>query len=257
MADFLEDDNTNDFASLDELGSEPEVVEANEPEAVEEDVPEKFRGKSTKDLIKMYQESEKLIGKQGNEVGELRKIVDDFIKSQSTKEKQAEEVEDFDFYDNPKDAVQRQIDKHPAIRQAQEAAQTLKRTDTLARLEAKYGDVFAVVQDPAFVEWVGASAVRTKLMAQAETQFDFDAADELLDNWKARQATLAVAKEKANADKEKALKAADVGSKGNTEGTSKKIYRRSDIIELMQRFPDKYREKQDDILRAYAEGRVK
>jgi len=34
----------------------------------------------------MHQEAEKLIGKQGSEVGELRQVVDDFIKTQTSKE---------------------------------------------------------------------------------------------------------------------------------------------------------------------------
>lgn len=262
MATLLADDvnNQEEFASLDELSSQPKEI-VDEPventNNEEDDVPEKFKGKSVKDLIHMYQESEKLIGRQGNEVGELRKVVDDFIKSQSVKKETAEEVDELDFYDNPKDAVQRQIDKHPAIKQAQEAAHTFKKNDTLARLAAKYGDVMEVVQNPEFQEWVKASKVRTQLFVTAETQFDFDAADELLDNWKARQATAKVAQEKIEAEKEKALKAADVGSKGNTEGVSRKIYRRSDIIELMQKHPEKYRQMQDQILQAYAEGRVK
>jgi predicted RNA-binding protein YlqC (UPF0109 family) len=263
MATLLADDvsNNEEFTSLDDLGIESQSKEV-EPEVIEEavvedDIPEKFKGKSTKDLIAMYQESEKLIGRQGNEVGELRKVVDEFIKSQSVKKEQAEEVDELDFYENPKDAVQRQIDKHPAIQQAQEAAKSLKKADTLTRLEAKYGDVMEIVGDQNFQEWVKASKVRTQLFVTAETQFDFDAADELLDNWKARQATAQVAKDKMEAEKVKALKAADVGSKGNTEGASKKIYRRSDIIELMQKNPEKYRMMQDQILQAYAEGRVK
>lgn len=260
MATLLADDvhDNEEYASLDNLGLESKEVEpAKQEEVVEDDIPEKFKNKSTKELIQMYQESEKLIGRQGNEVGELRRVVDEFIKSQSVKKEQAEEVDELDFYENPKDAVQRQIDKHPAIKQAQEAAQNFKKNDTLTRLEAKYGDVMEIVGDSNFQEWVKASKVRTQLFVTAETQFDFDAADELLDNWKSRQATAKVAQEKVDAEKEKALKAADVGSKGNTEGASKKVYRRSDIIELMQKHPEKYRAMQDVILQAYSEGRVK
>ena len=38
----------------------------------------------------MHQQAEKLIGKQGSEVGELRKVVDDFISTQTSKESQTE-----------------------------------------------------------------------------------------------------------------------------------------------------------------------
>jgi len=36
----------------------------------------------------MHQEAEKALGRQGSEVGELRRIVDDFVRSQSVKQTQ-------------------------------------------------------------------------------------------------------------------------------------------------------------------------
>jgi hypothetical protein len=261
MATLLADDenlnNDVEFASLDEITSESKEVETKQEAVEDDDIPAKFKGKSTKDLIAMYQESEKLIGRQGNEVGELRKVVDDFIKSQSVKKEEAEEFEDDYFYENPKEAVKRSIEQHPAIKQAQEAAKALKRTETLTKLQANYGDIFEIANDAGFQDWVKASKVRTQLYVAAETDFDYDAAAELLDNWKARQETAKIATQKLEAEKDKALKAADVGSKGNTETSSKKVYRRSDIIELMQKHPEKYRQIQDEILQAYADGRVK
>jgi len=52
------------------------------------------------------------------------------------------------------------------------------------------------------------------------------------------------------------LKAASIGSKGSNEPVSKKKYRRSDIIKLMQTDPDKYDSLSDEIMQAYQEGRV-
>jgi hypothetical protein len=48
----------------------------------------------------MHQEAEKLLGKQSSEVGELRKIVDDFVKSQieAKNSPQQETDEEFDFF---------------------------------------------------------------------------------------------------------------------------------------------------------------
>jgi len=73
--DVLEDTVTS---SIDEPIEDEEVQQEAQ---VEEDVPEKYRGKTPKEIIAMHQEAEKLIGKQGGEVGELRKVVDDFIKT--------------------------------------------------------------------------------------------------------------------------------------------------------------------------------
>ena len=205
----------------------------------------------------MYQESEKLIGKQGNEVGELRRIVDDFIKSQVVNKKEAEEPEEVDFYGDPEKAVKKAIENHPSVKQAQEAAIAMRRAETISKLESKYGDITAIASDESFQEWVKGSKVRMQLLAQAETQFDYDAADELLSNWTERTKVAKEVSQQVKQERSSQLKAADAGSKGNTEGTSKKIYRRSDIIELMQKNPSRYAALQDEILKAYSEGRVK
>ena len=57
--------------------------EQEEQETTEEqEVPQKYQGKSTAEIIRMHQEAEKLLGKQSSEVGELRKVVDDYIQTQ-------------------------------------------------------------------------------------------------------------------------------------------------------------------------------
>jgi hypothetical protein len=113
------------------------------------------------------------------------------------------------------------------------------------------------VQDEKFVDWIKASKVRTELMIRAENQFDLDAADELLSSWKERTQITKQISETAAADRKNQLSKATIPSKGNSEVSTKKIYRRSDIIDLMQRNPEKYRALSDEILKAYAEGRVK
>lgn len=251
----LETTDTEVFSTIDELES-PQPVEEAQVEEVE-DIPEKYRGKSPKDLIKMHQESEKVLGKQGNEVGELRKIVDDFIRSQVVDKKEAEEQEEVDYFSDPEKAVKKAIDNHPAVKQAKESATAMKRTETITKLEAKYGNIMEIANDSGFQEWVKGSKVRMQLLAQAENQFDFDAADELLGNWTERTKVAKEVSQQVKNERTSQLKAADAGSKGNTEGTSKKIYRRSDIIELMRNHPTRYAALQDEILKAYADGRVR
>ena len=239
-----------------ELTSE---VEAQGQEQMEEELPEKYRGKSAKDIAKMHMEAEKLIGRQGSEVGELRRIVDDFIKAQAlTKQQPQEDINEDDFFADPKAAVAKAIENHPKIRQAEVAAAEMERSKVLQNLQAKHPDFPSVVQDPGFQEWVRASKVRTELLIRADKQFDFDAADELLSTWKDRQV---VAKQTVSAEKQarsNTIKTASTAvSGGSDEAPSKKIYRRSDIIKLMQNDPDRYDMMQDEIMSAYREGRVK
>jgi len=237
---------------------EDPVVQEETTQEKEDDLPEKYKGKSAKEIAEMHQQAEKLIGKQGSEVGELRKVVDDFISTQTLKESQTTEtpVTSDEFYENPQKNVNKQIDSHPAIKEAQKAAQEMKRTATLTRLNSEYPDLEATVQDPNFAEWIKSSRVRSELYNRAEVEFDYDSAKELLSNWSDKKERVAKVAETSKIDKDNQLKAASVGSKGNNEPVSKKKYRRSDIIKLMQTDPDKYDALSDEIMSAYQEGRV-
>lgn len=237
---------------------EDPVVQEETTQEKEDDLPEKYQGKSAKEIAEMHQQAEKLIGKQGSEVGELRKVVDDFISTQTLKESQTAEtpVTSDEFYENPQKNVNKQIDSHPAIKEAQKAAQQMKRTATLTRLNSEYPDLETTVQDPNFAEWIKSSRVRSELYNRAEVDFDYDSAKELLSNWSDKKERVAKVAETSKIDKDNQLKAASVGSKGNNEPVSKKKYRRSDIIKLMQTDPEKYDALSDEIMLAYQEGRV-
>ena len=67
---------------VDEIQQEEEEVE--QPQAEEQSLPDKYQGKSLEEVVQMHQEAEKLLGRQSSEVGELRKVVDDYISSQPT-----------------------------------------------------------------------------------------------------------------------------------------------------------------------------
>ena len=226
-------------------------------EQPQEEIPDKYKGKSVTDIVKMHQEAEKLIGKQGSEVGELRKVVDDFIRSQtSSKTPKEEEVEEVDFFADPEKAVKRAVDNHPSVKEAQEVNKLMRREQTLAKLQQKYPEFASTVQDPAFVEWIKGSKIRMQLAAAAESQFDYDAADELLSNWTERKQVATSMAKTAEVDRKQQLKSVDVGTNGSSPATSKKKYRRADIIKLMQTDPSRYESLQDEIMKAYSEGRV-
>ncbi len=91
--------------------SELEVEETKTP-----DLPEKYRTKSLEEVIRMHQEAEKLIGKQAQEVGEVRKLADELLKQSLSSKQQPSQIEDepeVDFFENPQKAVQKTVDKHP------------------------------------------------------------------------------------------------------------------------------------------------
>ncbi len=254
-----EEDNVDTIENeVEEIQPEPEVEQPQEKPTV----PEKYQGKSMEEVVQMHQEAEKLLGRQSSEVGELRKVVDDYISNQTpTQAPQQQHVEpedDIDYFTDPQGAVNRAIENHPKIKEAEQYTAQYKKQSSLSTLQAKHSDMQQILGDPKFAEWIKASKIRTQLFVQADQQYDADAADELFSLWKERKT---VAKQTANVERQarkQTLKAASTGNaRGSAEGTRRKVYRRADIIKLMKNDPDRYQAMSEEIMAAYAEGRVK
>ena len=245
----------------DEMPSELQVEEkklANTVEPATNDLPEKYRGKDLSEIIKMHQEAEKLIGKQAQEVGEVRKLADELIKQNLSGNRQNAEVEpEIDFFEDPKKAVQSTIDKHPDVLAARQASQEFKKMQIQQKLAAEHPDFTQIVQDPDFANWVKSSPIRIGLYAKADGEFDYDSANELLSTYK----QLKGVKTKQTSDagevsRKQNLRAASVDSGGSGE-SGKRVYRRADLIRLKMTDPQRYESLSDEIMAAYAEGRVK
>ena len=227
--------------------------------ALEDDMPEKYRGKSAKEIAQMHAEAEKLLGRQSSEVGELRRVFDTYIQSQlAEKSPKKEEVEDdVDFFSDPERATARAIENHPKVKQAEEVATQYRQQTALSKLQSKHPDMKTIVTNEAFQNWVKASKIRTQLFLQADQQYDYDSADELFSLWKDRQQVVTQTAQAEKAGRKAAVQAANTGSGRGSGEVSKKVYRRSDIIKLMETDPERYEALSDEIFRAYQEGRVK
>jgi len=257
--------DTEEFSSLEEIeqveqeAEGPTLEDTQEPEE-DDGIPEKYQGKDIKDIVQMHQEAEKLLGRQSSEVGELRKIVDDFVKSQiqAAPSPQKETDEEIDFFADPERAIARAIENHPKLKQAEETSLAMKQQQILAQLQNNHPDFIDIIQDQKFQDWRDSTSVRRELYERADKYFDYEAANELLTLWKERQGMVAETAKVQEQDRKRQLKAASTGSTtGSTEAPSRKIYRRADIIKLMQTDPKRYTQLSDEIMAAYAEGRVK
>ena len=248
-----------------EINEEEEVVSqvTEEPQVEEtpqeDDIPDKYKGKSTAEIVRMHQEAEKLLGRQSSEVGELRSVVDSYIQTQlDTTPATQEPEEEIDFFSDPDKAVERAIKNHPSIKAAEAQTQQYKQATAQGQLQKRHPDMQEILQDSKFVDWIKGSKIRTQLFAQADTQYDYEAADELFTNWKERQQAVSQTVTQEKASRKEAVKTASTGgAKGSGEAASRKVYRRSDIIKLMQNDPDRYLSLSDEIMQAYAEGRVR
>ena len=231
------------------------------------DIPEKLRGKSERELAKMYTELEKTFGKHSTEVGELRGIVDKFLLREIEQQKPAAapvkaepETDTTDFFENPMAAITRAIAKSPELNNLKAIAAKLEQDANFERIRATHPDYREIGTSTEFQEWVGKSNVRKNLFARANSSFDFEATNELLSTWKELQVAKAVkgkeTVEELKAKTETDKKAAKV-PKGGAGELSGKTLRRADLINLKATRPERYAELASEIQAAYREKRVK
>jgi hypothetical protein len=238
--------------------SEIEIVEERQAAPTSE-LPEKYRGKSLEEVAKMHQEVEKRLSIQGQEIGEVRKLADELIRQNlESKQQSTREIEpEVDFFENPQAAIQKEVGNHPDVQSAKAAFANLQKMQVKQQLTEAHPDFDEIAKDQNFADWVKSSPVRLKLFEQADAGYDFDSANELLSTYKQIKGIKAKQNQVAQeSNRQVSLKAAavDVGGSGES---SKRVYRSTDLIRLKMRDPDRYEALQDEILQAYAEGRVK
>jgi len=261
---------TNDavetFEAAEELDTDTIETETEvESSVAESSVPDKFAGKSPEEIIESYQNLEKELGRKAQEVGELRKLSDSFLQAELSRNSQAQSTpketqeEPTDFFDDPNAAVNKAIENHPKFQEFQRFQAQQVQTAAKTQLEATHPDYADIVFNSDFQEWVQGSKIRQQLF-QAADAYNFDAANELISNWKDR-AMINKTQEVNQAEEAKrkgALKAGKAESRASSGSTSgKKTYKRSDLIRLKMTDPLKYESMAEDIYAAYAEGRVK
>ena len=243
----------------DENQSEVDIEESKAQANSQNTIPDKYRDKSLDDIIKMHQEAEKLIGKQAQEVGEVRKLADELIKNNLVGGKQQTiEVEpEVDFFEDPKRAMQRTVDNHPDVLAGRNAAIEFKKMQIQNQLNQDHPDYKQVVNDAEFIDWVKSSNVRIGLYTKANADFDYDSAHELISTFKAlRGVKMRQTEQDGESTRKQNLNSAMVDS-GGTGESSRKVYRRADLIRLKMNDPARYEALSDEIITAYAEGRVK
>lgn len=262
------ENNENELDILLNSMAEPAVEDELEQEFQEtqqgnkrtSEVPAKFAGKSAEEISEAYVNLEKELGRKNQEVGELRKLTDQYLHQELTKKEapvtQDDDIEFDELVDNPKEAVSKLVD--PKIKQLEQQLATMTMERKKAEFVAKHGDPVEIASNADFQEWVNSSRYRQKMFAIADQEMDFDIADELLTEWNALQQAREAQKTSKTQQKRAAkLKDATVESVGSPAPSSKRIYRRSDLIKLRVNDPEKWEALSDEITLAYQEGRVK
>jgi len=255
-------DLDGDIDNSEAKGSAKEAVEPEqEPQEVSNTLPDKYAGKSMEDVVTMHQEAEKLAGRQGSELGELRKAVDDLLKTKLNEAKAGNEVvedtgEELDFFNDPTNSVNRAVENSGTVKEMRELLKKQSQQEVMRTLSTEHPDYVEVIQDSKFVDWIKASTVRTELLQRADS-YDLNAARELLGNWKEIKGIIDKTESINEQDRKQQRKAASTGGRGSSEPMSRKIYRRSDLVNLMKTNPQKYMDNVEEFDRAYKEKRVK
>jgi len=227
----------------------------------------KFEGKTTEEILESYNNLQSAYGRMANDLGTQRKLTDQLldlkrdIDLQSNAPEPLPTVDPAQLLNDPTQA----LDSYLAEREAR-----IRSTydDRLSQMEAKlqadkfmqkHPDFMETGQSDEFRTWATATPIRSKAAALA-AQGDWDAADALLQEYKAEAKTSAPSTDSVEQEARTAAKQVSLESAASEGSTSSgKIYRRADLIELKLRKPHVYGDPgfQAEILKAYSEGRVK
>jgi hypothetical protein len=257
------------MAEIEDFEQEIGEIEAVEHQEVEkqaevkqeDEIPEEFRGLSQGELARKLKHSYREMGKQANELGEIRKLADELIKSQLQPKKEPEQPKEVDFFENPQEAIKRAVETNPTVLEARQYAIRAQQEQAKQKLHQMHPDLNQVIGSSDFANWVSASPVRKQLLVNADQGYDLNAAHELISTYKELRGVKQQQQQRQASDAEisarnQALKSASVDTGGSGE-TTKKIYRRADLIRLNMTDRAKYESMQDEIMQAYAEGRVR
>jgi len=235
------------------------------------ELPDKFRNKSMEEVVNMYQNLEKEFGRKGNEVGELRKLTDELLQLEIQQKKQnqervsskEEQISDDDWFTSPKEATDKYLQNSGLAKEVEQLKEKLTSRDREEAHKAfveKHPDYQDLAQKEDFQTFVKDSKYRLDL-AQKADQYDYEAANELFDLYKAIRSNSGASNEDNGADKvqqqQEARKRATLEGTSNRSKGTKKVYRRADLIKMKMNDPERYMAMQDEIMQAYSDGRVK
>lgn len=245
-------------------------------ESLEDKLPEKYRGKSAAEIVRMHQESERELGRFRNEIGQLRGLTDQLLNIRKAEveakpKKEHAPLTTDKLLANPEEAIVEVATRIAEERtsRAEERAARLEQKLTEQEFLSKHPDFKDTATSDEFREWAQKSKYRVGLVKRA-VENDLEAADELMSLYKESRPT--TSKEDAEAELEErpkkeptpAKKAATVRSGGSAASGvvpkgngSKEILRRSDLIKLAINNPDEYDRRWPEIQQAYKERRVK
>lgn len=266
----LDEKEVDDIEEVDEKDKEGESKsksEADDKDEDEFDLPEKFKGKTLKDVVEAYTNLEKDHGRKSNEIGQLRKSVDQLLDLERLKKEPKEEAPDVSIdadslLENPQEAIAKVLENDPTIKAVKETLSENQKATKLKDFEDSHPDWKEVMGSEQFLTWIEKSPARLKMLKEADANYDYSTGGELIDEFKelypAKSAEEIAAEQAEEEEKlEQDHKALTTEKKSKSKGSRRKIYSRKQIVDLAVNNPVEYERRKEEFDKAYLEGRVR
>jgi hypothetical protein len=272
LVDTVEDE----FESLN-----PGIESAPTPTPVKEDpvvstkeldtfvMPEKLKGKTAEEIAQIYVAEQSYVGEVKAQLGDYRSMTDRFL---SLEEKRVGDLETAGQDDltidptellaNPVQVLDDYYEKRrgndPSVNALQQRLDALEGQVGQSSIEQKHPDAITTAQSPEFQSWVNGNSFRGRIAQQAIANKDVDALDYLLSEFKGTQTPAASEEDPASSTEVQRARSVvtESASSGNASVKSDKRFSRRKLVHLKMTNPDEYSARADEILMAYAQGRV-
>lgn len=214
------------------------------------ELPEKYRDKSIEDVVKMHQEAATTIGRQSNELGELRAMVKQLTESISQPKE-----EPVDFWEDPEKSVSQTVQAE--LKGLREELAEAKAANVMARLDRDHPGWQMTASTEEFQNWVAEDPSRVKSFHDANENLNYSSADQLFKAWsEANTSAETVEQARQEAVQEDRNLRASMTESGSARANRSRALRRSEIRALRERNRSEYEARLPEITEAYAQGNV-
>lgn len=248
---YVVDDDGNVINDVEPKGELEESKEAADELEQGFQVPTRLKNMKKADLAESYLNLEKEKSRLGNEIGDLRKHVDELLKAPPVERKPIEAEQ---LLENPDDTLNSAISENEKIRELEDKLNQYESNNKQSRFYSRHNDADEIANSQEFHEYLQMQPIAAKAAAVASNTGDYDMLSDVLDSYKALQGKSL--RDKSQQRREKELGDAQLES-GSTGGSAKKVYTRNDLINMRIHEPEKYAANEAEIMKAYSEGRVK
>jgi hypothetical protein len=243
----------------------------------QDELPEKYRGKSVADIVKMHMNAEKRVSQLGNELGTLRSLADQVLdlkkkdNVQTVQETPRKPVTVDEIFADPDKVLRETVAGSDVAKKAEEAntrVEQIERQLAVREFENRHPSYKDDLGDPAFQDWVASNPARVELFRRADN-FDVASADALWQMWSENKELREVRekREQAKRKRDEVLSAGRTVPDASTEAPSRgPVYSRAKLMELQVKAHSgdtaaraKWNDPafQQELLKAYSEERVK